>query len=224
MRIRQKALVTGGSRGLGKEIVEVFKENQIEVVAPTRDELDLSRPESIEKFIQANQSANFSILVNNAGINFPQALADSPDELWEQTIQVNLSGPRQLLKGFLPAMCELRYGRIVNISSVFAIVSKTKRSSYSAAKSGLDGLTRAIAVEYGEHGVLINSVCPGFLDTDLTHKNNTPADLEKIKAQIPLGRLASPKEVALFVAFLCSNKNTYVTGQSLIIDGGFTSI
>ncbi|MFM8270508.1 MAG: SDR family NAD(P)-dependent oxidoreductase [Pseudomonadota bacterium] len=218
----KKALVTGGSRGLGREIVAVLKNYKLEVFAPSRDELELSCSDSIEKFINVNRSSGFSVLVNNAGINFPETLVDSSEELWKQTLQVNLSAPRQLLKGFLPSMRESNYGRIINISSIFAIVSKAKRSTYTAAKSGLDGLTRAIAVEYGEYGILINSVCPGFLDTELTRKNNSPEEIKKIKELIPLKRLADPKEVAQFVGFLCSDKNTYITGQSLIVDGGFT--
>ncbi len=219
-----KALVTGGSRGLGRAIVDELTEMGYEVCAPTRTDLDLASSNSIENFIQKNKSAGFSVLINNAGINFPNTLMDTPGELWNETLQVNLSAPEELIKGFLPAMCEMKYGRIVNISSIFAIVSKAKRSAYSAAKSGLDGLTRALAVEFGDQGVLINSVCPGFLDTELTRKNNSPVEIEKIKDSIPLRRLADPKEVARFVGFLCSEKNTYITGQSLIIDGGFTTL
>ncbi len=219
-----KALVTGGSRGLGRAIVDVFTELGFEVCSPTRAELDLASPSSIKNFIQKNQALGFSVLVNNAGINFPQNLLDTPDELWNETLQVNLSAPEQLIKGFVPAMCENKYGRIVNISSIFAIVSKAKRSAYSAAKSGLDGLTRSLAVEFGDKGILANSVCPGFLDTELTRKNNSPAEIEKIKDSIPVRRLADPKEIAHFIGFLCSEKNTYITGQSLIIDGGFTTL
>lgn len=114
-------------------------------------------------------------------------------------------------------------GNIINISSIWSKVSKAGRSVYSATKSGLDGITRALAVELGEYNILVNSIAPGFVLTNLTRKNNTDEQIDELMKQIPLKRLADPEEIANLVLFLISNKNTYITGQTIYIDGGFTS-
>jgi 3-oxoacyl-[acyl-carrier protein] reductase len=163
------------------------------------------------------------VLVNNAGINPIEALGEISAENWAQTIQVNLTAPFLLIQGLAPGMTARGWGRVVNISSIWAAVSKAKRASYSAAKTGLIGLTRTSAIELAPHGVLVNAVCPGFVETELTRANNPPEALEVIRKTIPLGRLAQPEEIARFVAFLCSEQNTYLTGQSIVIDGGFVS-
>ena len=127
-----------------------------------------------------------------------------------------------LLQGVAPGMKARGWGRVVNISSIFGVVTKERRGAYSAVKAGLNGLTRTAAVELAPFGVLVNSVCPGYVATDLTRQNNSPADLEKIAATIPAGRLAEPEEIARFVAWLCGEANTYLTGQTILVDGGFT--
>jgi 3-oxoacyl-[acyl-carrier protein] reductase len=114
------------------------------------------------------------------------------------------------------------YGRIVNISSVWSKVTKPGRLVYSMTKSGLNALTRSLAVELAESNILVNSVAPGYVNTELTKQNNTPAEIEKIKETIPLRRLAEPEEIAETVAFLVSSRNTYITGQVIIADGGYT--
>ncbi|HEX4132512.1 MAG TPA: SDR family oxidoreductase [Pirellulales bacterium] len=218
----KSALVTGGARGIGAAIVEELSAHGANVLAPTRQELDLADPSAPARYVQSSCPGGVDILVNNAGINFIRPLAEVDCELWSQTMQVNLHAPFQLLQLLAPKMAARRWGRVVNISSVFSLVTKEKRAIYSATKSGLNGLTRTAAVEFGPAGVLINAVCPGFVETELTRQNNSPADIECLAASVPLRRLAKPAEIARFVRFLCSEDNTYINGQSLVIDGGFT--
>ncbi len=218
---RRTALVTGAARGIGAAITARLAKAGVEVLGPSRQELDLSRPESIELFMEAHQGDGIDILVNNAGVNVLQPLEQVDDETWHAVMQVNVRAPFRLIQGFAGGMKARGWGRIVNMSSVFSLVTKERRSSYSTVKSALNGLTRTAAVELGPHGILVNAVCPGYVETDLTRQNNSPADLERIRATIPLGRLAQPEEIAAFVAFLCSDENTYITGQNLVVDGGF---
>jgi 3-oxoacyl-[acyl-carrier protein] reductase len=119
-------------------------------------------------------------------------------------------------------MMARRFGRIVNISSIWSIVSKKRRLTYSASKAGLNGMTRALAVELAPYNILINAVAPGYVNTELTRQNNSEQDIHAIKETIPLRRLAEPSEIAETVFFLCSERNTYITGQVITVDGGFT--
>lgn len=216
------ALLTGASRGIGAAIAAALTERGIDVVSPSRQELDLSDPASVDRFIAANSVVPVDILVNNAGINVIKPLEEIDDALWDAMFRVDLRAPFQLLRAFAPQMKARGWGRVVNLSSVLSLVSRERRIAYSTMKSGLNGLTRAAAVELGPYGVLVNAVCPGYVETALTRENNSPADLEQIRATIPLRRLAQPAEIARLVAFLCSDDNTYITGQILAIDGGFT--
>lgn len=217
-----KALITGASRGIGYSVAKHFQEIGIETLTPSRQEMDLASPRSIEGYLASVRDAGVNILVNNAGINALWSLGEMPDAEWAAMMQTNLTAPMQLIRGLAPGMQAQGWGRVVNISSVFSLVTKEKRAAYSATKSGLNGLTRTAAVELSPHGILVNSVCPGYIDTELTHKNNSPADLARIVETIPARRMAQPEEIARFVGFLCSRDNTYITGQSLVIDGGFS--
>jgi 3-oxoacyl-[acyl-carrier protein] reductase len=218
------AMVTGGARGIGAAIVAAFAEQGATVLAPTRQELDLADPGAPRRYVEQRCRAGVDILVNNAGINFVRSLDEIDDPLWSQTMQVNLHAPLQLMQLLSPSMRQRRWGRIVNMSSVFSVVTKEKRAIYSATKAGLNGLTRTAAVELGPAGVLVNAVCPGFVETELTRQNNSPADIERLAAAAPVRRLAQPVEIARFVRFLCSEENTFITGQSLVIDGGFSCL
>ena len=218
------ALVTGGSRGIGAAIVAELRQSGMEVVAPSRQELDLADPASVDRFVETHRRADLDILVNNAGINFIYSLEDIAPEVWSQMVEVNLHAPFRLIQAFAPRMKARGWGRILNVSSVFSLVTKEKRAAYSATKSGLNGLTRTLAVELGPKGILVNAICPGYVETELTRQNNSPVDIERIAATIPLRRLAQPAEIARFAAFLCGEQNTYITGQMLLIDGGFTCL
>ena len=220
------ALVTGGARGIGAAIVAELHSRGVRVIAPTRQELDLADPSSVEAYLarQRETGDTVDVLINNAGINFINPIEKISQELWLQTFQVNLHSPFRLVQAFAPAMKAQNWGRIINISSVFSTVTKEHRAVYSTVKSGLNGLTRTLAVELGPNNVLVNAVGPGYVETELTRQNNSPEALERIGANIPLRRLAQPSEIAKYVAFLCSDDNTYITGQLLLIDGGFTCL
>ena len=218
---QRTALVTGGSRGIGAAIADALRGQGAEVLTPGRDALDLADSASVRAWL-AVHGGSVDIVVNNAGINVLDDLESITPENWAQMVQVNLTAPLQILQGVAPGMKERGWGRIVNISSIFGVVTKERRGAYSMVKSGLNGLTRTAAVELAPRGILVNSVCPGYVATDMTRQNNPPDVIKQIEATIPAGRLAEPAEIARFVAWLCSEENTYLTGQTLLVDGGFT--
>ena len=221
MSSSRTALVTGGSRGIGAAIADALRGQGADVLTPGRDALDLADAASVQSWLAAH-SGSVDIVVNNAGINVLGDLETIAPDTWAQMVQVNLTAPLQIIGGVAPGMKARGWGRIVNISSIFGVVTKERRGAYSMVKSGLNGLTRTAAVELAPSGILVNSVCPGYVATDMTRQNNPPDVIKQIEATIPAGRLAEPAEIARFVAWLCSEENTYLTGQTLLIDGGFT--
>jgi 3-oxoacyl-[acyl-carrier protein] reductase len=216
-------LVTGGSRGIGKAISELFIKNKYNVLSPNRSDLDLSNRNSIKEFISKYQHLNIDVIINCAGVNFINTFDNISDDELDYSLQLNLISPLQLIKGFVGSMKEKKYGKIINIGSIWSVVSKSGRTSYSISKHGLDGITKTLAIELAPFNILVNTVCPGFTMTEMTKKNNSDNEINQIKKEIPLGRLALPEEIAEIVFFLGSNKNTYITGQKVIIDGGFTT-
>ena len=216
-------LVTGGSRGIGKAIVERYKKAGCEVLAPPRAELNLLDSDSVDKFIADNRDKKIDVIINNAGVNDINLIEDVTDAEIEKMLMTNLISPIRLIRGFVGQMKQRRFGRIVNIGSVWAVVSKAGRSIYSASKNGLHGVTNTLALELAPYNILVNTICPGFVLTELTSKNNTTAQIEQLAADIPVGRLATPEEVAELVYFCGSELNTYLTAQKIILDGGYTA-
>ena len=157
-----KVLITGASRGIGKEIADVFKENGHQIYGPTRDELDLADEQSVMKFVELNKGKTFDVIVNNAGINELDLIENITDENIDLMMNINLISPIKLLRGFVPAMKRQKFGRIVNIGSIWAVVSKERRALYSATKNGIHGITNTLAVELAQDNILVNTVCPGF--------------------------------------------------------------
>jgi 3-oxoacyl-[acyl-carrier protein] reductase len=206
-----RVLVTGGSRGIGKEICNIFIKKGHEVIAPTRDELDLSKP------ITATYD-KIDILVNNAGVNRIKSILEADDL---ETMQINYFSPLSLFKNCLPHMQKQYYGRVVNVGSIWVDFAKPGRSSYSASKNALQSLSKAITAEYANYNILANTVSPGFILTDMTMQNNSEDDLRNIRSKIPLGRLGNPNEIACLVYFL-SVENSYISGQNIVIDGGYS--
>lgn len=215
-------LITGGSRGIGKAIVSLLKKEGYSVLSPTRDDLNLFDNSSIDRYIKKNSNKKIDIIINNAGINHPQWIEDMSDENIKNTIQINLEAPIRLIRGFVTNMKKNKWGRIINMSSAFGIVARGKQTLYSSTKHGINGLTKALALELAENNILVNSICPGFAATEMVLRN-PPEKVKMIEKDIPLGRLVKPIEIARLVKFLISEDNTYITGSNIIIDGGFTS-
>jgi 3-oxoacyl-[acyl-carrier protein] reductase len=218
MKIRT-ALITGSTGGIGKSLVSSLREN-VNVISPTRKELDLSSNSSIDNYI-SSLDVPIDIIVNCAGIHKAGNCEDLTTHDFKNILQINLIAPFQIISGLVKGMKERKYGRILNISSIWSIVSKEKRSIYSASKSGLDGLTRTLALELAPFNILVNSIAPGYVNTDMIQQYNSKKELEKIKQIIPLNRFAEPDEIAELVKFLSSEKNSYITGQIIPIDGGY---
>lgn len=218
---KKTVFITGAGRGIGEAIYKKLKTEKYKIIAPTRDELDLNDNVSINQYIDTHKDLKIDILINNAGINIPAWIDELTDENINQHTQINLISPIKLISAFAPYMKKNKWGRIINISSIFGIVARGKQTMYSATKHGINGVTKALALELGNHNILVNSVCPGFTNTDLV-KRNPPEKNALIAKDIPQGRFAQPKEIAELVLFLISDKNTYINGQCLVIDGGFT--
>lgn len=214
------ALVTGASRGIGAAIASALAREGAQVLTPSRLEMDLSDPGSIEQYV--NSVGNpIDILVNNAGINFLAGLDELDLIALNETLQINLVAPLQLTRLVAKRMRANRYGRIVNLSSIWSFVSKERRVAYAASKSAINGITRSLALELAPYGVLVNAIAPGYTKTEMTLQNNSPQQIQAISDSIPLQRLAEPGEIAELAAFLCSEKNSYMTGQVLVVDGGY---
>lgn len=218
------ALVTGGARGIGAAIVARLEAAGYKVIAPPRATLDLASPASIDAYLAAEGKEHVDILVNNAGINTLRAIPDIDATVWGEMVQVNLSSALRLTQAFAPAMARRGWGRILNMVSIFALVTRERRAAYSMTKAALAALTRTAAVEFGPGGVLVNALAPGYVDTELTRRNNPPGAIAAIEAAIPLRRMAQAQELAEVAAFLVSDANSYLTGQTVVVDGGFTSL
>ena len=221
-RPQRTVLLTGGARGIGAAIKAELAAAGHKIIAPPRAELDLASPASIEKWLVANGSLPVDILINNAGINTLAPIAAINPADWRQMLQVNLDATLALTQAFAPGMAARGWGRVLNLSTIFSIITKERRAMYSMTKAAVGALTRSTAVEFGPAGVLANALAPGFVDTALTHQNNTPGQIKALVAAIPLRRMATPAQLAKIAVFLISEDNAYITGQIIVADGGFT--
>ena len=217
-----KVLLTGGRGGIGSYIKDELVSKGYSVLAPTSEELDLSSQTHVLRWIEANSNLEFDGLVLSAGINTPRDFNAIETNEYNQILQTNVNSNRLLIKAILPAMQKNRYGRIVAISSSYSTITRLGRSSYSVSKAALEALIRSVSLENAQNNILANSVVPGFIETPLTLKNNDKFQIEKILERIPVGRMGKPSEVAKLVWFLMSEQNTYITGQSIRVDGGFS--
>lgn len=217
----RKALVTGASRGIGKAIKNLFEERGIVVYAPARSEMNLSSNESIKAYVE--KIPDVDILVNCAGINDLGSIEEMTEEKLQEMIQVNLISQTMLIKYVSEKMKSNRYGRVVNFASIWCDFSKERRIMYSIAKAGVKGLTTAAAVELSKYNVLVNAVAR-FVNTEMTSQNNTPEQIEALAQALPIKRMAEPVEIAEFVHFLASEKNSFITGQTIFADGGFSCV
>ena len=164
------------------------------------------------------------ILINNAGINSNSGFSEIDLDIFKTIQRVNLLAPFLLCQAVIRNMSSQSWGRIVNISSIFGKISKEGRAAYSASKFGLDGLTIALAAEYSSDGIMANCIAPGFIDTTLTRRMLTPDQITALTAQVPVGRLGDVGEISDLVLWLASSENTFISGQNIAIDGGFTRV
>lgn len=228
--------MTGGNRGLGEAIARALGDAGCEVLIVTSSEeslvgspyqgfaANLSSLEETLDLAVAVAGQSIDILVNNAGINRIAPFADIELADFQAVHDINLRAPMLLCQAVLGHMRDSGWGRIVNVASIWAEVSREQRASYSASKSGLVGLTRALAAEVARDGILANCVSPGVIDSSLTRTVLGAEGIARIQNEIPIGRLGRPEEVAALVAFLASEQNTYISGQAILIDGGFASV
>lgn len=238
-------VVTGGTRGIGAAMVETFLAAGAKVYTTGTDvgvldklnesarsksmpieylHLDLSSPDSVDDCLKKLLKLDrVDVLVNNAGVNKINAIDEITDDDWDWINAVNLRGPFLVTSSLTQIMKKQWYGRIINISSIFGVVSKEKRAAYSTTKWGLLGLTKAVALDLAPYNILVNAVSPGFVDTELTRQILGDDGIEELITQIPQQRLADCEEIAKTVLFLASEHNSYITGQNIIVDGGFTS-
>ena len=219
----KKALVTGASRGIGREVAQLLEAQGFEVFAPTHSELDLSDVDSIEKYCNDHKDVTFDVLVNNAGLNDIHNVDEITEGELLEMMSVNLLAPIRLIRRISVNMKKQNYGRIVNIGSIWGLAGKPGRTVYAATKHGVHGITQTLAVELAPYNILINTVCPGFTLTELTYKNNSPNQIKEISSFIPMGRMAEPIEQAKFICYLVGSENTYITGQQIAVDGGYTA-
>lgn len=222
MSVGRTALVTGGSRGIGQAIVEVLSRDGWRVLAPSRMEMDLESVDSIHAWCDRHSRERIDALVNNAGINELRGIHELDDAAWQRMQQINLQAPMMLMRALVPSMVSRGWGRVVNIASIWSHVAKDRRAGYSAMKAGLVGLTRVVALEAAGRSVLVNAISPGYTATELTERNNSEMELREIASRIPMLRLAKPQEIAEVVSWLVSERNSYITGQCITVDGGYT--
>ncbi len=239
------ALVTGGSRGIGRGIVEKLAAAGAKVAfvyqsskaAAEQLAADLSKNGGDVWALQGNVATKadadrivqdvvekwgkLDILVNNAGIVRDTLLARMTEEQWHEVIETNLTSVFNFCQAATMPMMSARYGRIVNMSSVSADFSNPGQANYAASKAGIEGFSRCMAVELAKRNITVNCVAPGFIETDMTQAVMNAAG-DKIKQAIPVKRLGKPEDIAHAVLFLAADESSYITGQCLKVDGGLT--
>jgi len=233
------ALVTGASRGIGKAIAQQLTEDGFYVVgtatsdsgaaaiseylskAGTGMKLNVTDADSIQSVIKEITSSVGAptVLVNNAGITRDNLMLRMKDEEWDDIISTNLSSIFRVSKACLRGMMKNKKGRIVSIASVVGVMGNSGQANYSAAKAGIIGFSKSLAKEVGSRHITVNTVAPGFIDTDMT-KELTDDQKAALIEGVPLARLGEPQEIANAVSFLCSDKAAYITGETLHVNGG----
>jgi 3-oxoacyl-[acyl-carrier protein] reductase len=236
------ALITGGSRGIGRQIGTTLAAAGARVVLASRSAgsaeraaaeirdgggqahgvaMDVSDDRAVETTVNGllGDYGTISILVNNAGITRDCLLLRMKKEDWELVLETNLSGIYRLCRAVVPSMVRARFGRIVNVTSVVAQTGNPGQVNYVAAKAGAEGLTRSLARELASRNITVNCVAPGFIDTDMTRSLDDAAR-RKLLDQVPLKRLGQPEEVAAAVLFLAGPDAVYITGTTLHVNGG----
>ena len=232
----KKVLVTGASRGIGEAIAIRLKEKEFNVLGTSTSkqgvkylnekgikgfQLDLNNKESIKKFLSRliKEHSDIDILVNNAGLTRDNIVLRMTEDQWMEVINVHLNGTFKISKTVLKFMLKKKWGRIINITSTSASMANRGQSNYSAAKSGVEAFSRSLAKEVGTRFITVNSVAPGYIETDMT-KDINPKIKKEILNKIPLSRFGKPNEVADLIEFIISDDASYITGQTIHINGG----
>lgn len=242
------ALVTGGSKGLGKAMARGLAQAGADVVISSRHETDLrnalaeilagtdrrgeyvvadmNRREDVKKLAQTalERMGRIDILINNAGTNVPQAIDEITDETWDRIVETNLNSVMALTRALVPQMKQRRWGRIIHLSSIMGFISKEKRNVYSATKSALLGLTRASALDLGPHRITVNCLAPGPFLTDLPNSLLSEEEKKQFSRMTALGRWADPRELVGPMLLLASDAGSYITGQAIVVDGGWLAM
>lgn len=233
------ALVTGASRGIGRAIAEKLAEDGFLVLGTATTEngataisaylgengkgltLDVANTESVEQIMKqiTDEFGTPYVLVNNAGITRDNLLMRMKDDEWDDIISTNLTSVFRMSKAVLRGMMKAKIGRIINISSVVGSTGNAGQTNYAAAKAGMIGFTKSMAKEVGSRNITVNTVAPGFIDTDMTKELSDDIKNNLLTA-IPLGRLGDAKEIAHAVSFLASDGAAYITGETLHVNGG----
>jgi NAD(P)-dependent dehydrogenase (short-subunit alcohol dehydrogenase family) len=244
----QSALVTGGTRGLGRVMAEALAEAGASVCITSRssdaaraaaEEIAAAsgaRVEGIEAEVTTADGVNhladvahrdfgrIDILVNNAGVNIRGTVGELSESNWDTVLDTNLKGVFLLSRAFGPAMCERRWGRVINLSSMLASIGLPGRAPYAASKAGVVALTRVLALEWAASGVTVNAICPGPFATDMNRQLlNDPEKYAAFVQKLPVGRWGELHEIKGIVVFLASEASSFVTGAALAIDGGWTA-
>ena len=239
-------LVTGATRGIGKAIAFTLGNSGATIIGTATSEsgaeniskifaenkilgkgikLDVTDNEQISNEVKSihEEYGSFDILVNNAGITRDNILLRMKDDEWEDIINTNLSSIYKMSKSVLRGMIKKRSGRIISITSVVGAMGNAGQSNYGAAKAGIIGFTKSLAREVGVRGITVNAIAPGFIETDMT--DSLPDDQkEALASQIPMGRLGTPNEVAQAVLFLAGESGSYITGQTIHVNGGMYTV
>lgn len=245
----RRALVTGGSKGLGRVIAQALAEAGADVAVVSRTlaecetaaheigqatgqktaalAADVTRAEAVDKMIADATAAlggPTDILVNNAGINVRGAAHELAEADWDAVVDINLKAPFLCARRIGPAMCARGWGRVINLGSILSVVALPGRAPYASAKAGLLNLTRVLALEWASQGVTVNALCPGPFATDMNLPLlNDPEKYQAFVAKIPMGRWGELHEIGPAAVFLASNAGSFVTGSALFLDGGWTA-
>jgi NAD(P)-dependent dehydrogenase (short-subunit alcohol dehydrogenase family) len=218
---KKTLFITGGSGDIGREIINEFKMNGYNIISPTSSELDCSNEIKINNYFDSTKLNNIHSFVHCAGWNNPEPFYEITNETLIKSIFINSFSFIYILKKINNFLVD-NESRISAISSLYGTFSRKNRLAYTSSKHSLNGIIKEIAIEIGSRGILCNTIAPGFIKTKMTYINNSPDIINDFKNKIPIGRLGTPKDIAKVVFFLTSNNNTYINGQNIVVDGGYS--